>query len=91
MSNILLNSLGSIFAGQEILIVAVLILVLFGGAKIPQLMRGLGQGLGEFKDGLDESKRKIQDAVDSASRPSPARTEEVKVEDSIDSKTVTHS
>ena len=40
-----------IIGGQEILIIALIILLLFGGAKIPQLMRGLGRGVKEFKDG----------------------------------------
>ena len=37
--------------GQEILIIGLIILLLFGGRKIPQLMRGLGRGIKEFKDG----------------------------------------
>ncbi len=40
-----------IIGGQELLIVALIILLLFGGSKIPQLMRGLGRGVKEFKDG----------------------------------------
>lgn len=44
------------------LLIAVLILVLlFGGAKIPALMRGLGKGGGEFRKGLDETKEKAPD------------------------------
>lgn len=35
---------------SEILIILVIILLLFGGRKIPELMRGLGQGVKEFKD-----------------------------------------
>ncbi|MBF25041.1 MAG: twin-arginine translocase TatA/TatE family subunit [Flavobacteriales bacterium] len=35
---------------QEIIIIAVIILLLFGGRKIPELMRGLGSGIKEFKD-----------------------------------------
>lgn len=42
-----------IIGGQEILIIALIILVLFGGKKIPELMRGLGKGVKEFKDGTD--------------------------------------
>ena len=38
---------------QELLIIALIILLLFGGAKIPQLMRGLGKGVKSFKDGVD--------------------------------------
>jgi sec-independent protein translocase protein TatA len=40
----------------HLLIIALVVLVLFGGSKIPQFMRGLGQGMGEFKKGMDESK-----------------------------------
>ena len=35
----------------EIIIIAIIILLLFGGKKIPELMRGLGKGVKEFKDG----------------------------------------
>ena len=35
--------------GNELIIVLVLVLVLFGGSKVPQLMKGLGQGMKEFK------------------------------------------
>lgn len=38
---------------QEILIIALIVLLLFGGKKIPELMRGLGRGVKEFKDGID--------------------------------------
>ena len=37
---------------MHLLIIAVVILVLFGGRKIPEVMRGLGQGVREFKDGM---------------------------------------
>jgi sec-independent protein translocase protein TatA len=40
------------FSPWHLVIVAVVVLVLFGGAKIPQLMKGLGQGVREFKDGM---------------------------------------
>jgi sec-independent protein translocase protein TatA len=46
----LLNILLGILGGQEILIIAILILLMFGGKKIPELMRGLGKGIKEFKD-----------------------------------------
>ena len=42
-----------ILGGQEILIIAILVLLLFGGKKIPELMRGLGKGIKEFKDAKD--------------------------------------
>jgi sec-independent protein translocase protein TatA len=37
---------------MHLLIIAVVILVLFGGRKIPEVMRGLGQGVREFKEGM---------------------------------------
>lgn len=41
----------------ELIIVAVVILLLFGGRKIPELMRGLGKGVKEFKDASDGEKK----------------------------------
>ena len=37
---------------QEILLIALVVLLLFGGKKIPELMRGLGKGIKSFKDGM---------------------------------------
>ncbi len=45
--------IGNIGMG-EILIIALIILLLFGGRKIPELMRGLGKGIRSFKDGMNE-------------------------------------
>jgi len=39
---------------QHILIVAIILLLLFGGKKIPELMRGMGSGIKEFKDAIKE-------------------------------------
>jgi sec-independent protein translocase protein TatA len=39
---------------QELLIIVVIVLLLFGGSKIPELMKGLGTGMKEFKKGLNE-------------------------------------
>ena len=39
---------------QEILVIALIILLLFGGKKIPELMQGLGKGVKSFKDGMNE-------------------------------------
>ncbi len=40
--------------GPQIIIIVVVILLLFGGRKIPELMRGLGSGIKEFKDATKE-------------------------------------
>ena len=64
LQSILLGILG----GQEIIIIAILVLLMFGGKKIPELMRGLGKGIKEFKDAKegadgnkDEDRKKISD------------------------------
>lgn len=43
---------------QEILVIALIILLLFGGKKIPELMKGLGKGVKSFKDGMKEDDMK---------------------------------
>jgi sec-independent protein translocase protein TatA len=50
MTNLLLFGLGM----QEVLIVALIVLLLFGGKKIPELMKGLGKGVKSFKDGMKD-------------------------------------
>ncbi|MFW5805910.1 MAG: Sec-independent protein translocase subunit TatA/TatB [Bacteroidales bacterium] len=45
-----------IIGAPEIIIVAIIILVLFGGRKIPELMRGLGKGVKEFKDASKDTR-----------------------------------
>ena len=39
---------------QEILLIALIFLLLFGGKKIPELMKGLGKGVKSFKEGMNE-------------------------------------
>lgn len=45
----------------EIVIIALIVLLLFGGKKIPELMKGLGRGVKSFKDGLNEVEKDIKD------------------------------
>lgn len=51
---------------QEILIIALIILLLFGGKKIPELMKGLGKGVRSFKDGInsieDSTEKEFKDS-----------------------------
>lgn len=39
---------------QEVLVIALIVLLLFGGKKIPELMHGLGKGVKSFKEGMNE-------------------------------------
>ena len=56
--NITMNTI--IFIGgigfQEVLIIALVVLLFFGGKKIPELMKGLGKGVRSFKEGLNEER-----------------------------------
>ena len=47
---------------QHILIVLIILLVFFGGKKIPEMMRGLGSGIKEFKDAVKEEDKKPEDS-----------------------------
>ncbi len=58
MKNLLF--LGNLGAG-EIIIIALVVLLLFGGKKIPELMRGLGKGIKSFKQGMNEIEKDIND------------------------------
>ena len=49
----------------EILLVLIVILVLFGAKRLPELARGLGLGINEFRDAVDSSKKEIMDVIDS--------------------------
>ncbi len=60
INSILLFGLGF----QEILLILLIVLLLFGAKKIPELARGMGRGIREFKDASKEVKKEIQDADD---------------------------
>ena len=55
-----MNLLG-IIGGQEILIILLILLVLFGGKKIPELMRGLGKGVKEYKNAMNGVEDEVKD------------------------------
>lgn len=67
MNNLLL--LCFCLSGSEWIIIALVILLLFGGKKIPELMRGLGKGVKSFKDGVNEAKEEINKAKDEIDAP----------------------
>ena len=50
--------------GWEMVVIAIVILLLFGAKKLPELERGLGQGIREFKGAVDGVKDEINDAKD---------------------------
>ena len=51
--------------GWEMVVIALVILLMFGAKKLPELARGLGQGIKEFKGAVDGVKDELKDAQDS--------------------------
>lgn len=62
--------------GQELWIVLLVILVLFGGKKIPELMRGVGKGVGELQKGLEEGKRSVDYPAKSESAAGASKSDD---------------
>ena len=56
----LLSIFFGFLGGYEWIVILLAVLLLFGGKKIPELMRGLGSGIKEFKDASKEEKDKIE-------------------------------
>lgn len=55
---------GNLLQPWHIILLVAVIILFFGGAKIPELMKGVGQGMGEFKKGLNEGKEPKDDDDD---------------------------
>ena len=56
----MLNFIGGLGA-SEILLIALVVLLFFGGKKIPELMQGLGKGVRSFKDGMKEVENEVKE------------------------------
>lgn len=60
--------------GQELLVILLIFLLLFGGSKIPELMKGLGKGVRSFKDGMNEVRKDLD--VDAPADDTKTKKEE---------------
>ena len=60
MNSILLVAIGP----WQIVLIVLVVLLMFGGKKIPELMRGLGKGLKEFKEAKNDSNKETEDKDD---------------------------
>lgn len=59
-----LNGILCMIGTQEVLIILLVVLILFGGKKIPELMRGLGKGVKSFKQGMNEVEDELKKPLD---------------------------
>ena len=66
-----------IFIGTwEIVAIVLVVLLLFGGKKIPELMKGLGKGVKSFKEGMNEVEKEIHEAGDTPEKTDTYNKEE---------------
>jgi sec-independent protein translocase protein TatA len=72
MINLFIGSIG----GSEVLLIAFIALLLFGGKKIPELMRGLGKGIREFND----AKEKVRESISEGMRETESVTKNIEKE-----------
>ncbi len=59
INTVLLGMIGT----QEIILIVIAILILFGGRKIPELMKGIGKGIREFNDAKNNVKSEIEEGI----------------------------
>lgn len=64
------------FVGPEMLLVVFVILLLFGGKKIPELMRGVGKGIGEFNNARDTVSKEIKEGMREANEKEKIKIQE---------------
>ncbi len=67
--NVLLGMVG----GPELLVIVFVVLLLFGGKKLPELMRGLGKGVSEFKKATSSFEQEISNIKDEVKKVDPTK------------------
>ena len=65
----------------ELIIIVLVILLLFGGKKIPELMKGLGQGVKSFKEGMNEVKEDLDTDAPAKTTKADSTPQETKTEE----------
>ena len=79
------QTLAFAFGGQEMILVFLIVLLLFGAKKLPQLARGIGKSTGEFKRARDEFEREITRAeVETTAEPEKPKEPKEKEETNKD-------
>jgi len=71
-----MNPILALLNGMEVVAILAIVLVLFGAKKLPELARGLGQGIKEFKKSSREIQDELNDAMDVNAPPPPPRQQQ---------------
>ena len=66
--------MGELFTPTHLIVLAVVVLVLFGGKKLPELGKGLGEGLRGFKDGMKGMTEEVNKPADNSTAQKPEQT-----------------
>ena len=73
--------------GPEMILIFLVVLLLFGGKKLPELARGLGKGLREFKDASDGIKREIHNNINAVTEAADMDKVETKTDNNVSTET----
>ena len=76
MTNVYVNYAMFNLGTGELLLIFLVILLLFGAKRLPELARGLGKGINEFKDAVETGKQEIMDAKDGVDLEGDSKKEE---------------
>jgi sec-independent protein translocase protein TatA len=68
-----MNSMFAMLNGWEVVAILAVVLIVFGAKRLPELARGLGQGIKEFKKSSREIQDELQSAIDVEAPPAPRR------------------
>ena len=68
-----MNMIGAFLGGWEIVLILAVVLILFGAKKLPELAKGLGTGIKEFKKATREVTDELSTAMDETTPPPPAK------------------
>lgn len=71
----------SLFQGEHMIFILLAVLLLFGGRKIPELMRGIGKGMREFKDAKDNVKSELENGMKDKEVVINASSEEIRLQE----------
>lgn len=77
--------------GTELLVILAIVLLIFGGAKLPQLARSMGRSIGEFSKGKKELEGEIKDMEKTASETIKEAEKEIKEEPKLEEKSAAES